>query len=130
MHRAWRPFTRICHFRTVEYSFIGRFETLHDDVTRLMAALQMGERERRVWQRANADTRPIVPYDNPDRLLKLHHLYYSDDSRDLVEIVRRKYSEDVELFGYRFPENATLAPWGHAVAAARRAANFSGRRLR
>lgn len=112
MHRAWRPYTRTCRFGAVGYSFIGRFETLAEDMERLLVVLGMtSEREKRLWQRANAETRPMVPHSHPDHLLKLHHLYFSDSGRDLVAIVRDKYKEDVELFGYAFPSNRTLTPW-------------------
>lgn len=112
MHRAWRPYTRMCHFNRVRYSFIGRFERLQQDVERLMEILGMrSERERRAWQKANAETRPLVPRSSPDSLLKLHHLYYSDDERDLVALISEKYREDIELFGYTFPGNISLAPW-------------------
>ena len=117
MHRAWRPYTRMCRFDTVAYTFIGRFETLEQDISRLMQALGMSsERERRVWQRANAETRPLTPNDHPDHLLKLHHLYYSDDERDLVRIVGEKYREDIGLFAYEFPRNNSYAPWENAGA--------------
>ena len=112
MHRAWRPVTLMCRFDSVRYSFIGRFETLQADVVRLMAATGMStEGEKRMWQRANGETRPLVSHDHPDYLLKLHHLYYSDDEHDLVAIVREKYRDDVETFGYMFPSNVSLAPW-------------------
>jgi len=120
MHRAWRPFTRSCHFDRAAYSFIARFENLHEDVGTILAKLGMtSERERRVWQRASAETRPLVPHSHPDQLLKLHHLYYSDDARDLIAIVRAKYSEDVALFGYEFPSNATFHPWSSKASAMR-----------
>ena len=113
MHRAWRPFTRTCGFDRVGYSFIGRFERLQEDVKALMTRLGMtSEREARIWQRANAETRPLLAHGHADSLLKLHHLYYSDDQRDLVAIVADKYKDDVELFGYTFPTNQILAPWG------------------
>ena len=112
MHRAWRPFTRTCHFDVVKYSFIGRFETFQRDVERLSGMLHMdSERDRRVWQRVNSETRPLVPHEHPDHLLKLHHLYFSDDRHDLIEIVRQKYRDDITLFEYNFPRNQTLAPW-------------------
>ena len=115
MHRAWRPFTLMCRFDSVQYSFIGRFETLQQDVVRLMTELGMSsESDQRAWRRANAETRPLVPHEHPDYLLKLHHLYYSDDEHDLVEIVRAKYKDDVEAFGYTFPINVSLAPWERA----------------
>ena len=112
MHRAWRPFTRTCHFDVVKYSFIGRFETFQRDVERLSGMLHMdSERDRRVWQRVNSETRPLVPHEHPDHLLKLHHLYFSDDRHDPIEIVRQKYRDDITLFEYTFPRNQTLAPW-------------------
>ena len=116
MHRAWRPFTRTCRFDAAAYSFIGRFESLADDVATLMNRLGMSsEHHRRIWQRANAETRPLVPHSHPDYLLKLNHLYYSDDTHDLVSIVRGKYKDDIEAFNYEFPVNETLAPWGGRV---------------
>ena len=112
MHRAWRPYTRSCRFDSARYSFIGRHENFEADVGRLMTALGMGERERKLWDRVSADTRPMQPLNHPDRLLKLYHLYFSDDRHDLVEIVRTRYREDIDQFGYMFPRNTTLWPWG------------------
>ena len=73
------------------------------------------DRERRIWLRANMETRPMVPHSHADYLLKLHHLYFSDDSRNLIEIVHEKYRDDVDLFGYKFPTNETLAPWSKRI---------------
>jgi len=126
MHRAWRPFTRTCQLERVAYSYVARFERLHEDVEELMRKLGMtSERERRAWQRASAETRPMVPHSHPDYVLKLHHLYYSDDERDLVAIVRAKYEDDVLLFGYEFPSNASLAPWSGMMMAGRSDHNHS-----
>ena len=36
MHRAWRPYARTCRFASVGYTFVGRFETLQEDVERLL----------------------------------------------------------------------------------------------
>lgn len=116
-HRAWKPYSHSCRFDQVRYSFVGRFESLRDDVGRLLGrmldagVIAGAERWRKAWLRANYDTQPTLHAAHPDRLLKLHHLYFSDDRHDLVEIVRAYYREDIERFGYEFPRNTTLMPW-------------------
>lgn len=72
MHRAWRPYVPTCRFHEVAYDFIGRFETVQRDLPELMARMGLtSEREKRIWQRANAETKPVVPTDSPDYFLKL-----------------------------------------------------------
>ena len=48
----------------------------------------------------------------PDRLLRTLHFYFGDDEHDLVAMVAEKYRDDIEMFGYAFPANRTIVPWG------------------
>jgi hypothetical protein len=78
----------------------------------------MGARATAAWDLASTATRHVLPRKHPDRLLKLYHLYRSDEEHDLVGMVRRFYRQDVELFGYEFPaRNASLLPWAREVEA-------------
>ena len=36
----------------------------------------------------------------------MQHFYLADDAHDLVELVRRRYREDLEMFGYTFPNRS------------------------
>ena len=78
-----------------------------------MGALGMGdEMEMRLWSREFDKSRPPMAVGGPDRLLRTLHFYYGDDEHDLVQMVAEKYRDDIEMFGYAFPANRTIVPWG------------------
>ena len=127
-HRAWKPISRSCHLGAVQYSHVIYFEALDAGMVELLSKLGAGVHERRAWRRAFAETSPLQPQAHPDRLLKLHHLYLSDDRRDLVGMAGDYYREDIEHFGYSFPSNDTLLPW-EAGGALRHRLQYAGARM-
>jgi hypothetical protein len=76
--------------------------------------LHLGQSDERLAETIIAKQRPADPIDGIDRQLRLLHYYLTDDAYDLVEVARRTYKEDIELFGYTFPSNESLT-FGHAA---------------
>lgn len=109
MLHLWQPYTETCRFDSVQYSFIGKVENLSEDVSRIINSLEMGERERHLFEKIFEKSRPRdAP---PDQQLQLMHYYYTDDDHDLVGMVLKRYRADIELGGYGIPHNGTLTPW-------------------
>jgi len=113
LHRSWQPYSDTCQFGARRYDFVGRLESLERDMRFVMEALKLEEADRRLWEQVSAKSRPMQPIGGEDRILQLHHFYQSDDAHDLVEIVRRRYEEDLALFNYTFP---VYRPLGVATA--------------
>ncbi len=113
MHRSWQPYSDTCQFKVRHYDFIGRLETFERDVASLMDGLKLGAADRRLWEQVASKSRPSQPIGGEDRILQLQHFYHSDDANDLIEIVRRRYAEDLLAFNYSFPstQHALTASW-------------------
>jgi len=103
MHRSWQPFSDTCQFATKRYDFVGKLENLPDDFVVLMDALKLDASDRRLWDQVVAKTRPAQPIGGEDRIMQLHHFFLADDAHDLVDVVKRRYAEDLQLFNYSFP---------------------------
>jgi len=112
MASYWRPYSEVCRFSTIKYDFVGRVETLQEDLERLMSTLKMNSvQERMTLVGVLSRTNPAVPMGSADRLLKLMHYYLADDNYDLVGMVRDRYRDDIERFGYQFNANSTVSLW-------------------
>ena len=114
MHRAWQPCTVTCLFQGAQRPLVLRLEQLQSDFKRLLRHLHLGQSDERLAETIIAKQRPADPIDGIDRQLRLLHYYLTDDAYDLVEVARRTYKEDIELFGYTFPSNESLT-FGHAA---------------
>ena len=110
MHRPWQPYSETCRFDRLQYSFVGRAESLADDFAALMERLRLPERDRKQFDHFERKTRPYA-HAPQDRLLRLMHYYLGDDEHDLVSLVRRRYADDLAFGGYDFPQNSSVMPW-------------------
>ena len=102
MHLAWQPYTATCDFNRVRYSMIIRLESFDADFKKLLRLLRLGEEDERLAEYVMSKTRPTDPIGSVTRVQRLHHFYLTDDEYDLVEVVRGRYYEDIQRFGYTF----------------------------
>ena len=126
MHAAWKPFTTSCGFGLTDrggpkYDFVGRIETLQRDVSHVMSVLGLTSAEdRRLWEQVSGKSAPALAIESADRALRLHHYYQSDDTHDLIGLVKHKYAKDLSAFGYAYPGNGSAAPaWQRIEVASR-----------
>jgi len=109
MHRAWQPMMETCRFGTAfHYSAIIRLESLEEDIKRVTSLLRLTSEDQSLFQQVIAKSRPVHQIGGFDRQLRMLHYYLSDDSHDLVQIVKQRYQHDIDFFGYSFPTNETL----------------------
>ena len=124
MHHAWQPYSESCGFGRPDgpaYDFVGRLENLQADFTHVMRALHLTAAEdMRLWLQVSSKSAPTFSIGGADRALRVHHYYQTDDTHDLIGLVRRMYARDLELFGYTYPGNSSSAPEWQAREVAKR----------
>ena len=96
MNQHWKPHSDRCDTLYTPYEFIGRYETMQEDILHVLGLL--GWRPSLIpathWSSVEATGQSR---NESGRLL---HLY---DSTQLVELVALKYRDDIVPFGYTFP---------------------------
>ena len=83
----WRPMTSLCLPCSIDYQFIGHFETLGSDVDFLM---------RKVGFSLKSSGQPIIPTTTPLQIKQAMEQL----SPILVNGLLRLYKDDFKLFGY------------------------------
>ena len=86
----WRQYEHLCFPCTVEYDFIGHFETLADDAAYLL-------------KMAGIDDRVVFPPVRSSQADTDFLTYYSQVPHELIFKFREAFRNDFEMFGYSFP---------------------------
>lgn len=96
MNPHWKPHSERCDTLYTPYEFIGRYETMQEDILHVLGLLG--------W---SASLIPATHWSSLDgsslarnQSQRLTHLY---DSSQLIDLVARKYRDDIIPFGYSFP---------------------------
>ena len=91
----WAPMSSLCHPCHISYDFIGKYESLDDDVTLLL-------KEMSVYDQINFPERgdTYKTERTEDTMMEYFRMIDTDYLRDLWKI----YLHDYILFGYPFPE--------------------------
>ena len=101
MNPHWRPHSLRCDTLYTPYEFIGRYETLQEDILHVLGmlgwspSLVPAAHYSSVAQRWSAASR--LASNRTERMLRLYQ------TPQLVELVARKYRDDIVPFGYTFP---------------------------
>lgn len=102
MNPHWKPHSERCDTKHTPYEFIGRYETMQEDILHVLGLLGWSPAliPATHWSSVHAYgaarnlSRPLTLSQ------KLRHLY-SDPQ--LIELVAHKYRDDIQQFGYTFP---------------------------
>ncbi len=90
METHWERYYKLCHMCTVDYNFIGKMETLVDDIAYVL---------REVFQEEQNFFFPNVSM--PKSAKPLLEKYYGKLEPQLIAQLKIVYQRDFELFGYQ-----------------------------
>lgn len=97
MNPHWKPHSERCDTLYTPYEFIGRYETLQEDILHVLGLLGWSPTLIPATHWSSLETSSALSRTNASqRLLQLY------DSA-LVDLVARKYRDDIVPFGYTFP---------------------------
>ena len=88
----------MCSFCGINYDFIGKFETLPEDISYVLRRLYRGEEE--YWFPAMKDPRSAASHTRE---------YYSQINRKLIDKIRDSFRSDFELLDYSADEYLAMA---------------------
>lgn len=91
----WRPFFDLCYPCHIHYNFIGKYESLDEDVEGLLKLLQVDD-----WIRFPKRGDNYKSLKTEDLFLKFYKTVDSDMLRDIVNV----YSKDFDIFDYEVPK--------------------------
>ena len=95
MNPHWKPHSERCDTLYTPYEFIGRYETLQEDILHVLGLLGWSPTLIPATHWSSLGSRA-----GTNESMRLRRLY---DSAQLVELVARKYRDDIVPFGYTFP---------------------------
>ena len=99
MNPHWKPHSERCDTRHMPYEFVGRYETLQEDLLHILGMLGWSPSliPTTHWSSLGAAG---VSRNESQRLLQMY------DDAQLVELVADKYRDDIAIGGYQFPRRA------------------------
>jgi hypothetical protein len=89
----WQPYSRLCNACQLKYNFIGKYETIQEDLNFLRSKLGLNSTD---WSTDN--------YFSTGKTKENYKLMYSQLSNDLICNLKDFYAEDFKLFNYRFED--------------------------
>ena len=97
MNPHWKPHSERCDTLYTPYEFIGRYETMQEDILHVLGMLGWSPTLIPATHWSSLDKSGLSRVNETQKLLRLY------DSPQLVELVARKYRDDIVPFGYTFP---------------------------
>ena len=97
MNAHWRLHSDRCDTLHTPYEFIGRYETIQEDILHVLGLLGWSPALIPATHWSTLSRGASTALNASSKLLKLY------DSPQLVELVARKYRNDIVPFGYTFP---------------------------
>lgn len=92
----WRPFFDLCHPCHLHYNYIGKYETLDEDVDGLLKLIKVDD-----WIQFPDRGDSYKSLKTEDILSKFYKSIDPDMLRETVAL----YQKDFDIFGYQVPEN-------------------------
>ena len=96
MNPHWKPHSERCDTLYTPYEFIGRYETMQEDILHVLGMLGWSPALIPATHWSTLDRSSLSHVNESQKLLQLY------DSHS-VELVARKYRDDIVPFGYTFP---------------------------
>ena len=96
MNPHWKPHSERCDTLYTPYEFIGRYETMQEDILHVLGLLGWSPSLMPATHWSSLESSGITQ----NQSARLAQLY---DSAQLVDLVARKYRDDIVPFGYVFP---------------------------
>ena len=89
----WQPYSTLCDVDRMKYNFIGKFETMNDDLHRLQRVFEMKSID---WNTHNDFTTGSTR--------TTYRSMYSQLPAKLICTLKKFYKDDLKLFDYRFED--------------------------
>ncbi|UJR34979.1 hypothetical protein I4U23_027758 [Adineta vaga] len=89
----WQPYTKLCQVCLLKYNFIGKYETIEEDLNRFISYLGMKPDE---WNKKT--------YEKTGKTKENYQLLYSNLSQQTICNLKRFYRDDFHLFDYQFED--------------------------
>lgn len=87
----WRQFYRLCHPCQVKYDFIGKYDTLDEDVDKLLNILNLEDVIRFPKAKPGVPTSDIM------------RMYFKNVTSQELHKLWKLYAVDYNMFGYKYP---------------------------
>ncbi len=97
MNPHWKPHSERCDTMYTPYEFIGRYETMQEDILHVISLMGWDPSIIPNTHWSSLEATGLRRLNESAKLLRLY------DSAELVELVARKYRNDIVPFGYSFP---------------------------
>ncbi|CAF3699097.1 unnamed protein product [Rotaria socialis] len=92
----WYPYSKLCYTCLFKYNFIGKYETIEEDLERLLKYLGL---ESKDWNNAN--------YFRTGKTREFYKSMYSNLNNQLLCTLKYVYRDDFKLFNYRLEDYLT-----------------------
>ncbi|CAM4983374.1 unnamed protein product [Rotaria socialis] len=89
----WYPYSKLCYTCLFKYNFIGKYETIEEDLGRLLTYLGL---ESKDWNNVN--------YFRTGKTREHYKSMYSDLNNQLLCTLKYVYRDDFKLFDYRLED--------------------------
>ena len=96
----WWPFTELCKLCQIKYDFVGRLETLEDDVKKLTHKFP----RYKTLQNMNERAKKKINGDRTKHTDTLTLRYFSEITKDTIKKLYKRYIDDFRLGGYEYPQ--------------------------
>jgi len=92
----WKPYSSLCQFCLFKYNFIGKFETIEEDLRRLIQYLGLKPND---WIKEN--------YFNTGKTKENYKLMFLNLNQKLICFLKYFYQNDFQLFNYHIEDYLT-----------------------
>jgi hypothetical protein len=92
----WKPYSSLCHICLLKYNFIGKFETIEEDLRKLIDYLGLNSND---WIHEN--------YLKTGKTREDYKSMYSNLNKKLICFLKYFYRNDLKLFDYRIEDYLT-----------------------
>ena len=89
----WQPYSKLCRACLFKYNFIGKYETMNEDLNRLIELAGLKSKD---WISEN--------YFKSGKTKESYKLMYSNLPNHLICDLKDFYKDDLRLFNYRFED--------------------------
>jgi len=89
----WRPYSNLCHVCLIKYNFIGKFETIEDDLQRIVKYLGLNSSE---WIKDD--------HFQSGKTKENYKLMYSNLDDKFICYLKQFYQNDLKLFDYQIED--------------------------
>ena len=108
MNQHWKPHSERCDTLYTPFEFIGRYETMQEDILHVLGMLGWSPTliPATHWSSLDKSGFAAMRRNESQKLLALYHDDETATREQLVELVAQKYRDDIVPFGYTFPGRA------------------------